>query len=94
MKGVDYFLRKVAEEEAAPGESAEVPPQLSQGGKHLWGWLSYFFSTVIGVNLFHALTADGTVNLGATILGSGFLGLVGLGLIVYTKLWEPSFKRK
>ena len=92
IKAIDYFHRFVAQEEAEEGMPARTPPQLSRGGKHLWGSLSYFISTVVAVNAFHALTSDGAMNLGATILGSGFLGLVGLAVVIYLKLWEPSFK--
>jgi hypothetical protein len=92
IKGVDYFHRKVAEEESETGTPTQTPPQISRGGKHLWGSLSYFISTVVAVNALHTLTSEGAVNLGATILGSGFLGLVGLALVIYLKLWEPSFK--
>ncbi|MCC7531163.1 MAG: hypothetical protein IT342_21835 [Candidatus Melainabacteria bacterium] len=92
IKGIDYFHRFVAQEESETGLPEQAPPQLSRGGKHLWGSLSYFLSTVIAVNAFHALTSNGAINLAATILASGFLGLVGLALVIHLKLWEPSFK--
>ncbi len=94
IKGIDAFLIKAAEEKEKHGNSGIKPPSLAQDGKHLWGSVSYFITTVIGVNLIHAFFTSPTWFTIVTIIGSGFLGLLGLALVVKLKLWEPDFKKQ
>jgi hypothetical protein len=94
IQGVDTFLVKAAEEKGKKSGTEVKPPSLAQDRRYLWGSVSYFISTVIGVNLISSLIANPTWSVIATIVGSGLLGLVGLGLVVKLKLWEPNFKQK
>ncbi len=89
------MLAKTAEEKGKKtGTPAAVPPSLAKDRRHLWGSASYFFSTMIGVNLIQSLISNPTWAVIATIIGSGLLGLAGLALVVKLKLWDPNFKQK
>ena len=94
IKGIDSFLIKAAEEKEKKGGSGVKPPSLAQDKRYLWGSVSYFITTVIGVNLFHAFFTSPAWFTIATIVGSGALGLLGLGVVVWLKLWDPSFKER
>ena len=94
IKGIDTFLIKAADEKEKNGGSGVKPPSLAQDKRYLWGSVSYFITTVIGVNLFSALITNTAWFTIATIVGSGLLGLAGLGVVVWLKLWDPSFKSK
>jgi hypothetical protein len=94
IKGVDSFLVKAADEKSKKAGTEVKAPSLAQDRRYLWGSVSYFFSTLIGVNLIQSLISDPTWGVIATIIGSGLLGLAGLSLVVWLKLWDPSFKQK
>ncbi|MCC7527651.1 MAG: hypothetical protein IT342_03950 [Candidatus Melainabacteria bacterium] len=94
IKGVDSFLVKTAEEKEKKAGTPVKAPCLAQNRRYLWGSVSYFISTVIGVNLITALISNPTWSVIATIIGSGLLGLAGLAVVVKLKLWEPDFKQK
>ncbi len=94
IQGVDKFLVKAAEEKGKKSGAEVKPPSLAQDSRYLWGSVSYFISTVIGVNLIGSLIANPTWSVIATIIGSGLLGLAGLGIVVKLKLWLPDFKQK
>lgn len=94
IQGVDTFLVKAAAQKSQKSGQEVKPPSLAQDRRYLWGSVSYFVSTVIGVNFILSLIADPTWGVIATIVGSGLLGLAGLGLVVKLKLWEPNFKQK
>lgn len=94
IQGVDKFLVKAADEKSKKAGTEVKAPSLAQNRRYLWGSVSYFISTVVGVNLIHSLIADPTWGVIATIIGSGLLGLAGLALVVKLKLWEPDFKQK
>lgn len=94
VKGLDKFFITVAKKEAAddPTGSRPKPPSLASDPKHLWGSVSYFVSTLIGVNLFGTLITDPQWAIIATIVGSGLLGLIGLAAIFGLNLWRPKLK--
>jgi len=101
VKSVDRFFVKVAAREASEKteddidrDMVEIPPSLARDGKHFWGSLSFFLSTLLGVNLAAALFSDTTWSIVFTILGSGLLGLVGVGLVIWLKLWTPNLKSR
>lgn len=94
MKAIDNVLIGIAKKKADADGNAPTPPSLTEDNKHYWGSASYFISTLVGVNLVHALVADQTWNIIATIVASGILGLLGLGVVVGLKLWSPSLRRK
>jgi hypothetical protein len=94
IKGVDNFLVKAADEKSKKAGTEVKPPSLAQDRRYLWGSVSFFISTLIGVNLITSLFSDPTWSVIATIIGSGLLGLGGLGVVVWLKLWDPSFKSK
>lgn len=94
IKGVDSFLIRAADEKGKKSGTEVKAPSLAQDRRYLWGSVSYFFSTLIGVNFIQSWIADPTWGVIATIVGSGLLGLAGLALVVSLKLWEPNFKQK
>lgn len=94
IKGIDKLFIKIAEKKAEQGNTGIKPPSLAADKRYLWGCVSYFITTVIGVNLFHALLSSPTWFAIATVLGTGLLGLVGLGAVVALKLWDPSLKKQ
>jgi hypothetical protein len=56
--------------------------------------VSYFVTTVIGVNLCHALISSPAWFVVATIFATGLLGVLGLGAVVGLKLWNPNLKKQ
>ncbi len=94
IQGVDTFLVKAADEKSKKAGTEVKAPSLASDRRYLWGSVSYFISTVIGVNLIQPLIANPTWSVIATIVGSGLLGLLGIGVVVWLKLWNPDFKQK
>ncbi|MBX9951930.1 MAG: hypothetical protein K2Y39_22350 [Candidatus Obscuribacterales bacterium] len=94
IKGADKLFIKAAEKKAEQGNTGIKPPSLAADKRYLWGSVSYFVTTVIGVNLCHALLANPAWFIVATILGTGLLGVLGLGAVVSLKLWNPDFKKQ
>jgi hypothetical protein len=94
IKGADKFFIKAAEKKAEQGNTGIKPPSLASDKRYLWGSVSYFVTTMIGVNLCHALLANPAWFIVVTILGTGLLGVLGLGAVVSLKLWDPSFKKQ
>ncbi len=92
--GVDTFLTYAAKEKGDKSGAEVKPPSLAQDRRYLWGSASYFIATVIGVNLVGSFIANPTWNVIVTIVGSGLLGLLGLGIVVSLKLWQPEFRVK
>ena len=93
INGVDKLFIKAAEKKAGTGDGLK-PPSLAADKRYLWGSVSYFVTTVIGVNLCHALISSPAWFVITTILGTGLLGLLGLGAVVSLKLWNPNLKKQ
>ena len=91
--GGNKFFLKIAKNEATPDGKIKIPPTLTEGNKHLWGSLSFVITNVIGVSLANAIFPAGW-SVFATIIFSGFLGIVGIIITIAVGLWRPELRSK
>jgi hypothetical protein len=91
--GADKLFKKAADKEGTANGGLK-PPSLASDKRYLWGSVSYFVTTVIGVNLCHALISSPAWFVVATIFATGLLGVLGLGAVVGLKLWNPNLKKQ
>lgn len=96
-KKYDAFMKQsIKAEQTTSPFTTETPKKtlLTDGNKHFWGCGTYALATIIGVNAAYGLIADSTWAFITAVILSGILGMIGLFIVIKSKLWQPIADKK
>ncbi len=92
-----YMSKSIKAEQQTPSPFTTPTPQktlLTDDNKHYWGCGTYGLATIIGVNIGYGFCSNPTWAFIIAISLSGILGLIGLVIVIKSKLWQPIADKK